>query len=245
MPAFEARPGMPYWQDLATTDPQKAGYFYAKLFGWELGQGSYRIARKEGLPVAGLLAEKNPVSTWVTYFRGTPERVEKLGGRVFGSDDAPMGRMTLCQDPAGALFGLMEPAGEDSFVAAGEPGVPVWFEYVAPHQEAVDFYAELLDWEVGRDGDYFTALVDGAPFLGLAIADDAPGGMWRTYFGVADIESAARSVRELGGLLIDGPVSSPFGPLAVAEDPAGAGFFLCEVPEPAPEDVDEAESLLL
>ena len=152
--------------------------------------------------------------------------------------------MMLCRDVAGGVFGIVEPAGEENFVAAGEPGVPVWYEYVAPSERAIDFYGDLFDWEIRREGTYFTAEVDGAAFLGISLIDDAPTGMWQTFFGVESLTAAAVRVVEFGGSLIEGPVDSPFGPLAVAEDPAGAGFFLCEVEKPVFEDISEADSIL-
>ena len=68
MPAFEALPGMPYWQDLITTDPQQAAYFYSKVLGWEVSQDAYRVARKDGLPVAGVVRAEQGVPAWVVYF---------------------------------------------------------------------------------------------------------------------------------------------------------------------------------
>ena len=55
MPAFSAELGMPYWQDLLTPDQQKSTYFYSKLLGWETTGETYRVAKKEGLPVAGIV----------------------------------------------------------------------------------------------------------------------------------------------------------------------------------------------
>ena len=36
MPAFQALEGMPYWQDLLTSDLRKSSYFYSKLLDWEV-----------------------------------------------------------------------------------------------------------------------------------------------------------------------------------------------------------------
>ena len=86
MPAFEAKPGMPYWQDLVTTQPQKAAYFYAKLLGWEVSNDAYRVARKEGLPVAGIVGAETDLLGWTPYFLGLgTDGVEKLGGEVIST----------------------------------------------------------------------------------------------------------------------------------------------------------------
>ena len=259
MPAFEAMEGMPYWQDLATTDPQKSTYFYSKLLGWEVTHDSYRVARRDGLPVAGFIPQLDDPSmtdAWVTYFftrdlerdRGG---VDKLGGTVLASAEVSLGEMALCADPAGAVFGLIAPAGEDQFVAAGEPGTPVWHEYVAVGRgkECIDFYAELFDWEVRVDDGYYTALRDGAPILGLRDESgrqelEGMPGFWETYMGVAETAASARRAEELGGEVLVAPSDSPFGPLTVIGDPTGATLTLCEVEEPSHEDYSEADSIL-
>ena len=82
MPAFEAVPGMPYWQDLITTEPQKAAYFYSKVLGWDVSRDDYRVARKDGLPVAGIVAAEEAMQEWIPYFlSGDAARVEQLGGQ--------------------------------------------------------------------------------------------------------------------------------------------------------------------
>lgn len=252
MPAFEALPGMPYWQDLITTEPQQAAYFYSKVLGWDISQDAYRVARKDGLPVAGVVRAEQGVPAWVVYFlvsgEETVRRVEELGGAVVSSADVALGRMTVCQDPHGGLFGLIEPAGEDQFVAAGEPGVPVWYEYVAPSAAAIDFYGELFDWELRREGGYVLAEREGAPFAGMLLVSD-PGlaesaGFWSIYFGAEDARRGAHAVGEFGGEVVAGPETTVFGEIVVAQDSVGAGFFLCEVERPRFEDARESDSIL-
>lgn len=240
MPAFEAKPGMPYWQDLNTTQPLKSANFYSRLFGWEIGGDSYQVARKDGLPVAGFVP--NSVDLWSIYFLGSDgQAVERLGGKVLGTSEVSLGTMTLCQDPAGSIFGLIDPAGEDQFVAAGEPGVPVWHELMVQDTAAIDFYGELFDWEIRQDDGYFIALEEGAPFLGMT---QGPAAGWFTFFGVKDLSAACKTAFELGGEVKMGPFDSPFGPLAGITDPNGAPLYLVEVPEPTFEEINEADSVL-
>lgn len=245
MPAFEAVPGMPYWQDLITTAPQKAAYFYSKVLGWEISRDEYRLARKDGLPVAGIVAAEEQLQEWIPYFFSSDaDRVEKLGGQVLSSQDVSLGRMTVCADPHGALFGLMQPAGEDTFVAAGEPGVPVWYEYVGPDTTAVDFYGELFDWEVRNEGNYYVAFKDGAPFLGMEIGEEAELPFWQIYFGVEDMASSVQRAQQFGANYLTEPVESPFGLAVYLEDAVGAGCHLCEVAAPQFEEISEADSIL-
>lgn len=259
MPAFEAVEGMPYWIDLATSQPLKSTYFYSRLLGWDISEDAYRIARKEGLPVAGFIPQRDGATatdTWVAYFftrdlARDRAAVERLGGTVLASSEVALGEMSLCADPSGAMFGLIRPAGEEQFIAAGEPGTAVWHEYVAAGsaKECIDFYGELLDWEIRYSADYYIALRDGAPFLGLRdLSGDERfrdmAGYWDVFLGVPDVAAAASGVQGLGGTVTAGPAASPFGPLLFAADATGAKLTLCEVEEPAPEEFSEADSIL-
>lgn len=271
MPAFHARAGMPYWIDLNTPDPRRAAAFYQGLLGWSVAEeqagSGYLIARKAGLPVAGLLTATDEAATWVTYFLvdhlgDAAHRVVELGGRVL-TDPAPaqLGDMQVMADPAGALIGLVEPRGEEAFVAAGEPGCAVWHELstTSGFDDCVQFYEELFGWQaavIGGAGTalpaYATLLADSAPFAGLRDAQGQfpPGtpAFWQTFLGVASVDAAATRVAGLGGEVILGPVDAEFGRLLVVADPTGATVTLCEVaeytaPDPVPgegQDVFEA-----
>ena len=276
MPAFEARPGMPYWIDLFSSELRKSSYFYSRILGWDVqgadmpgaddqgdDDGSYRVARVQGLPVAGLVAQKTDSSgtdmpdAWVTYFYTTDierdsEKVAQLGGRVLAEPaQVSLGKMALCADVAGGWFGLFQPSGEDAFVAAGEPGTPVWHEYICTGdvQAVVDFYRALFEWGVDHDNGYHVAMQDGAAFAGVWDASDTiPAevpSFWQTFLGVANVAQVRGRVEELGGEIVRGPENSPFGVLLTVADSTGAVVTLCEVDEPVDEDeLDEAESVL-
>lgn len=216
MPAFETQDGMPVWQELLTTDVSKASYFYSQVFGWEVGE----IAHKDGLPVAGFLESDH--NAWVTYFAADVDETEVVA------------------DPSGGLFGLR---GGERFVAAGEPGVPVWYELAAPDEATIDYYGERFNWEIRKEDGYFLALVDGAPFLGMRVTGQ-PRSAWQTYFGVEDLRQAVHAVEQFGGKVLEGPVESPFGPLALVHDAVGAELLLVEVAKPVFEEVSEADNIL-
>ncbi|AKK10105.1 VOC family protein [Corynebacterium uterequi] len=254
MPAFQALDGMPYWVELHTSQLGKARYFYQQLLGWTITAepGGNLIARKEGLPVAGIVpgAASN---TWVTYFLAddldqSVRDVATAGGRVL-SDPTPtsLGRIAVAADATGGLFGLIEPEGDERFVAAGEPGTAVWHDYssTSNYTAAVAFYEELFDWATATftEGDYSytTALADGAAFAGLrdahALFPSEVPSFWQSFLGVADVAECCRRAVELGGDVIRAPFDAEFGRLAIIADPAGATFTVCEVAPP----VDEAE----
>lgn len=256
MPAFEAVGGMPYWIDLTTSEPAKSAHFYSQLLGWDVREevegSDYRVARVQGLPVAGFIRQPEEAKipdTWVTYFLADNidqqlATVTQLGGRVLAEPtDVQLGRMALLVDTAGAMFGLIEPAGEDAFIAAGEPGTPVWHEntVVTNYDGAVDFYRNLLDWSVstldaGPDFQYSTALQDGAAFAGIrGAAGQFPPqvpSFWQSYLGVLDIDAAVTQVPELGGEVIREPWDSEFGRMALIADSTGATLTICEIEEP-------------
>ncbi|EEI16287.1 VOC family protein [Corynebacterium lipophiloflavum] len=247
MPAFQALEGMPYWQDLLTSDLRKSSYFYSKLLDWEVSHDSYAVARMQGLPIAGFVPQDE--NGWVVYILtrdvdGITRAVQQRGGTVLATAEVSLGRMALCADPAGAVFGVIHPAGEDQFVAAGEPGTPVWYEYIGAEESLIDFYADLFDWQVNRSEGYYTATVEGAAVLGMRV-DDIEQGFWGVYLGVDNVARASRGVAELGGEVLIAPHMSPFGPLTVIADSTGATVTLCEIDPPVADDeVGEADSVL-
>ncbi|CAB0626596.1 VOC family protein [Corynebacterium diphtheriae] len=264
MPAFQAEPGMPYWIDLTTSDLRKSTYFYSHVLGWEIEEfgADYHLARVQGLPVAGFI--KRPENhqqpdTWVTYFMtdniaADCAEVEKLGGRVLADPmEVRLGQMALVVDNAGGLFGLIQPAGEDAFIAAGEPGTPVWHELTATtnYTKAVEFYPALFGWATATmdtDGsfEYTTAQVDGGAIAGIFNAEgqfppQVPS-FWQSYLGVAEVDAAVAATVEYGGSVIREPWNTEFGRMAIIADSTGATVTLCEAPEPV-EEGNESDPL--
>ncbi len=180
-------------------------------------------------------------------------------------------KLAIIADPAGALVGLLEQPGEQAFFAAGEPGTPVWFELLssagangdagtngdagadkdAPgvsFDSVMDFYHQLFGWEIAirAKTDQFTYAVgieEGAPFVGLAHAEQAAGQGWMAYFGVENIDAAVAEVKQNGGEVLSEPQMTEFGPLATVKDSAGVTTIICEVPPAPAEDISEAEDL--
>ena len=266
MPAFMSEVGMPYWIDLTTSNPEKSAKFYREVLGWEVTAETdeYRIGRMQGLPIGGFIpqpADSTMPDTWVTYFRAGNlekecQRAEELGG----PQQVELGQMALLSDVTGALFGLIEPKNSEQFVAAGEPGLPVWHEMTATKDfaQALDFYGELLNWEIRtqsttgsekpEDADYATAEEEGAPFAGLWNAQGKfppqVGGFWQTYLGVRNMEQAIKSAIECGGEVIREPWLSTFGLMALVADATGATITLTEVEDAPEDDVTESDDIL-
>jgi uncharacterized protein len=120
-------PGALDWTELLAPDTERAAAFYASAFGWSrspwpLADGStYHLFQSGEEPAGGMIAitpEMGAVRPcWVSYFRVegcdvTAARCAELGGRVSmpPQDVADVGRFAVLADPAGAHFGIMQPA---------------------------------------------------------------------------------------------------------------------------------------
>lgn len=114
------------WHELVTSDQQKSGSFFSRLFGWSRKEinagpfGIYTLFQKDGQDIAGMM---NPTpetpgkgSYWHSYIEveNVDEYVKlaaSLGGDVVVSPhDVPdVGRVCVVADPTGAAVHLMEP----------------------------------------------------------------------------------------------------------------------------------------
>jgi len=113
------------WNELSTTDPDKAIDFYRTQFGWaqegdmDMGEmGKYRFIQNRGTTIGAVMPKppQLPVSKW-TYYIGVDdidravEAVTSGGGQVLnGLMEIPGGEYALnAMDPQGASFGLVGP----------------------------------------------------------------------------------------------------------------------------------------
>ncbi|MDW6021166.1 VOC family protein [Mesorhizobium sp. BAC0120] len=120
-------PGTIGWHELYTTDWQAAIDFYSGQFGWTKDEGHdmgdmgiYQLFSVDGQQIGGMMNKppQVPVPAWLYYFTvpdidAAAERVKKGGGNVLmGPMEVPGGsRVIQAQDPQGAIFALMQPAG--------------------------------------------------------------------------------------------------------------------------------------
>jgi predicted enzyme related to lactoylglutathione lyase len=155
--------GVPCWVDVVQQDPDATMAFYRDLFDWDIEVRTpegvpqrYAYARLDGLLVGGLggpPGDEGP-SGWTTYVwvdsaDEAAARVEAEGGRVLAApDDVPRaGRMALCADPFGAVFGLWQAAENRGAELVNAPGS--WnFSglQVADPGAAAAFYGAVLGW---------------------------------------------------------------------------------------------------
>lgn len=112
-------PGAACWCELYTTDPRKAGPFYAQLFGWKLKETpGYTEFHRGDTGVGGMMAieaDWGPVPPhWIPYFQvaeldATAETARSLGAqiRVAPEDIPEVGRFAILLDPQGAEFAVI------------------------------------------------------------------------------------------------------------------------------------------
>lgn len=112
------------WNELGTTDTQKAGEFYSNLLGWareEFPSGPIEYTMfKNGDRGAGgmykITPEMGPIPPhWLVYFAvddcdATVQKASELGAGVMKpADDIPdIGRFAILTDPQGAAFAVIK-----------------------------------------------------------------------------------------------------------------------------------------
>jgi hypothetical protein len=117
-------PGTFSWNELATTDVDKAGAFYGGLFGWEVTKddmptGPYYTVKNKGRMAGGMLqmtAEWGDMPpSWSVYFTvedcdATIKQVHELGGNALMEpfEIPEVGRFAVMQDPQGAHFTIIK-----------------------------------------------------------------------------------------------------------------------------------------
>ncbi len=109
------------WNELLTSDPEAAGEFYSKLFGWdlesnEMGElGMYHMFKRGEEFAGGMMKmpEGQPMPYWLPYISvesvdASTVKAGELGAQVLVEPmDIPgIGRFSVLLDPAGAVVAL-------------------------------------------------------------------------------------------------------------------------------------------
>jgi predicted enzyme related to lactoylglutathione lyase len=114
------------WADLSTPNPERAGKFYAEVFGWQLTRdekdpsGYLHIKNGEhfigGIPPA---THRNPnvPPHWLVYFQvaeaeAATAKAAQLGGKILmpARKMENVGTWSIVADPQGAVFALFKSA---------------------------------------------------------------------------------------------------------------------------------------
>lgn len=254
MPIRERTPiGAPCWVDLMTSDVDGARAFYTRVFGWTAEEpnpdfGGYFSFLKDGAAVAGCMSnmtDANVPDMWQVYLTtddaaATTARATEHGGQAIvpPMQVGELGKMAVILDAGGAPIGIWEPMAFPGLTLYGEPGAPRWFELnTKSYDGAADFYRQVFGWttEVMSDTPefrYTVAVDDGENLAGIMDATaflppEVPS-HWGVYFGVDDADAALASIVDLGGAVVMPANDTPYGRLAAATDPTGAGFRIMQ-----------------
>ena len=111
------------WNELVSTDPDKARPFYKELIGWEIVDSGmpgmkYEMLKAGDSNVGGMMKmpeeAKEVPSHWMAYITvddvdACAAKVKDLGGHIIhGPQDIPtVGRFVIIQDPTGAVVSLI------------------------------------------------------------------------------------------------------------------------------------------
>jgi len=251
-------PGTFCWPELATSDQAGAKKFYTSLFGWAvsespMGEGeTYTILQKGDQSVGALYtmrpeeAKQGVPPHWNAYVSvadvdKSTAQAKQLGGKVMMDPFEVMehGRMSVIQDPTGAVFCLWQPKNHIGAGVLNETGALVWTELMTPDTDkASKFYTSLFGWKTETMPN---------PLMTYTIfkrGEDSAGGMlttpkeaaaanvpphWLGYFGVENADKAIAKAKDLGAKVYMGPTDIPnMGRFAILADPQGAAFAVWE-----------------
>jgi uncharacterized protein len=243
------------WYELLTTDADAAAGFYRAAIGWrsrraDASDRGYRIFGIGGTDVAGLMpipadaARGSMRPGWLGYIgvrdvaAAVAEIVQAGGAQQMPPTDIPgVGRFAMVADPQGVVFYVMRGAreGTSTSFAPMQPGHCHWNELATNDQAAaLAFYTGRFGWEKGDampmgDMGTYQFITHHGETIGAVMnrIADGPPPAWTFYFGVEDIDVAARAVSANGGTIHHGPAEVPGGSfIIVAGDPQGALFGL-------------------
>lgn len=241
------------WIELASSDQDAARSFYSALFGWETEEvpmsedSSYTMFHIGGKYTAALYQAdpKQPNSgpdCWGAYVAvdsvdEATERARGLGGLVLAGpfDVFDSGRMSVIQDPAGALFYLWQAVNHHGVGLKSEHGALCWNELLTLDTDAAkSFYAGLFGWTAHDQemppptGTYTSFMLGEAPTGGMMQIQPEWGEVpphWATYFSVDDCDGTVAKAVELGASPVGPTMDIPgVGRFAWLSDPQGATF---------------------
>jgi uncharacterized protein len=244
-------PGAFCWIELATTDQAGAKHFYASLFGWRaddmpIGPNDfYTMFRLDGADAGAAYTEREDERAmgipphWNLYVAAenadqTAGKAAQLGAKVLvpAFDVYDVGRMSVLQDPTGAVFSVWQPKKHRGVGLSGVPGTLCWADLSTPDPErAAKFYSELFGWKVtpgqGSVGGGYLHIQNGDTFIGgippAAHRDPTTPPHWLIYFNVSDVDASAAKALELGAKFHLPPTTMEgVGRMAVMADPQGA-----------------------
>jgi uncharacterized protein len=246
----EYTPGTFCWAELATSDQAAAKAFYGELLGWQAddrpldGGGYYSMQTIGGKNVAAIAGqpeqqrEAGVPPLWNSYVSvesadAAVERAQELGATIHAPafDVMTVGRMAVIQDPQGAYVMVWEPRDHHGASLVNAPGALAWNELQSPDLDAsAAFYRDLFGWAAeqaeGMEDPYLIIQNGGAANGGIRDVTPPAPPSWLVYFGIEDLDGSLARLKELGGMVLAGPIDIQVARIAVVADPQGAVFAL-------------------
>jgi predicted enzyme related to lactoylglutathione lyase len=248
------------WVELASSDQAAARSFYSALFGWEAEEvpmsedSDYTMFHIGGKYTAALYQAdpKQPNAgsdCWGTYVAvdsadEATERARGLGGLVLAGplDVFDSGRMSVVQDPAGALFYMWQAGKHHGVGLRSEHGALCWNELLTRDTgTAASFYEGLFGWTAHeqqmppRTGIYTSFMLGESPVGGMMKIQPDWGEVpphWSTYFSVDDCDATVATAMALGATpLMPMMEIAGVGRFAGLADPQGATFSVITLAE--------------
>jgi predicted enzyme related to lactoylglutathione lyase len=250
-------PGTFCWVELGTTDGDAAKKFYGELFGWgfidnPMGPAMvYTMLTLDGKDVGGLYHMPGEMTSqgvpphWMSYVSvlsadEAAEKAKSLGATLMKEpfDVGDVGRMSVIQDPTGAVFAIWQAGTSSGSGVYNVPNSLCWNELATPDTaKAGEFYSGLFGWgkDVKEMGPMtYTSFINGKrPAGGMYKPTPEMGDVpphWLAYFAVDDTDAKASKAKELGATIIVPPMDIPkVGRFAVIQDPQGAAFGIIKL----------------
>ena len=241
-------PGTFSWADLATSDAEAAKEFYGEILGWQFqdmpagddGQ-IYSMGFIDDLPVGAVNGSDQPPH-WNSYVTvesvdETAKKASELGGIVFAEpfDVLDAGRMTVVQDPQGAIVCVWEPKEHIGAAIVNAHGALSWNDLMTSDVDAAcEFYAGLFGWSYGEmEGGYRVIKVGDRSNGGIMKLTEQMEGVpphWNVYFGCEDLDERTARAQGMGAQIVVPPADMGEMRFCVISDPQGATFSLYSGP---------------
>lgn len=237
------------WVELVTSDSAAATPFYEEVFGWTAvdsttSGGTYVLLQQDHADVAGLYEmgdkqrEGNIRPHWLPYV-SVPSvdealvRAGDLGASLINPPtDIGAGRMSVIEDPTGAVLAFWEAKEHPGTGLLGEPGSLTWMEHLSPRPDAaISFYTTLFNWTAESSGSsahmHSSLRGEVGDVAGVVQSDERERARWRVYFSVEETQSTRDRIERNGGV-IEAEAERPNGLAAHATDPQGASFGILQ-----------------
>jgi uncharacterized protein len=206
--------------------------------------GNYYIFQKDGADAAAMFQAGPDMAGvppfWMSYVSvddadASTSKAKELGASIHKEpfDVFDIGRMSVIQDPQGAVFAVWQAKSHIGVGVRDEPNTLCWNELQARDLDAAKkFYPALFPWTMKESPEY-TEWHIGQQAIGGMMTSNAPEqvpSFWMPYFSVADCDASVAKTQSLGGqAIVPSFDAGNIGRMAVLADPQGAFFSIIKL----------------